>query len=162
MIREIDFDNEKHLLLEVLHQSFLTVAREFGLTRENAPTNPAYVGIERLEDAVNNRVEFFVSIENDRMTGCVAIEPGRQEGEYYLERLGVLPDCRHRGIGERLAERALQEIGKRGGTSVGIGIIDGNHRLKKWYRAMGFEVTGTKRFDHLPFTVCFMKREVAS
>ena len=29
--------------------------------------------------------------------------------------------------------------------------------LKKYYTQNGFEVTETKQFPHLPFTVCFMK-----
>jgi len=28
--------------------------------------------------------------------------------------------------------------------------------LKNWYKKLGFRETGTKNFEHLPFTVCFM------
>ena len=32
--------------------------------------------------------------------------------------------------------------------------------LKNWYMSYGFRETGTKAFPHLPFTVCFMEKEI--
>ncbi len=42
------------------------------------------------------------------------------------------------------------------GKYISIGIMDENTGLKKWYLDYGFKEKGTKEFDHLPFTVCFM------
>jgi len=41
-----------------------------------------------------------------------------------------------------------------------IGIIEENEKLKKWYSDLGFVHIGTKKFEHLPFTVGFMEIDV--
>jgi len=41
-----------------------------------------------------------------------------------------------------------------------IGIIEENTRLKEWYKAYGFVHTGTKKFEHMPFTAGFMELNV--
>lgn len=155
-IRKINFEEEKYDLLNVIQQSFLTVANEFNITIQNAPTNPAFLSIKRLEESINKNLEIFVYIEDDKIVGCVGIQPGKDDGEYYIERLGVLPDYRHRRIGYKLLEYSIQEIRKRNCEKIGIGIINENIELKKWYQKHGFQESGTKKFEHLPFTVCFM------
>jgi len=156
IIRRIDFEVEKHDLLKVIQQSFLTVADEFNITIQNAPTNPAFLAINKLEESVNQNVNYFIYIEEDKIVGCVGIQPGKNDDEYYIERLGVLPDYRHRGIGRKLLEYSIQEIKKRNCGKISIGIINENKELKEWYQTHGFQELGIKRFDHLPFTVCFM------
>jgi hypothetical protein len=51
-------------------------------------------------------------------------------------------------------------VGNNGGKKVSIGIINENRRLKDWYISCGFAETGTRKFEHLPFEVCFMERAV--
>jgi hypothetical protein len=33
--------------------------------------------------------------------------------------------------------------------------------LKLWYEALGFAVTGTKRFEHLPLVVCYLEKRLS-
>ena len=35
-----------------------------------------------------------------------------------------------------------------------------NIKLKKWYLSQGFIETGSKDFEHLPFRVCFMNKQI--
>ena len=35
-----------------------------------------------------------------------------------------------------------------------------DHQLVRWYERHGFGITGTRKFAHLPFVVCFMERRV--
>ena len=51
MIREVG-KSELRECLDVIHQSFATVADEFGLTAESCPTNGAFMPLERLESNV--------------------------------------------------------------------------------------------------------------
>lgn len=43
---------------------------------------------------------------------------------------------------------------------------DGNSQLARlltlvrWYERQGFSITGTRKFAHLPFVVCFMEKSV--
>ena len=46
------------------------------------------------------------------------------------------------------------------GNKISIGIIFEHKILLKWYEKHGFKLTGTKKFDHLPFTVAFMEKEI--
>jgi epoxyqueuosine reductase len=144
-----------------IRRSFSTVAAEFGLTIENAPTNPAFLANEAFGAAAARGSVFFGLREGSSLSGCVAIERAKDDqGAFYVERLAVLPARRHRGFGERLMERACAEIAARGGTRALIGIIDENAVLKRWYASMGFAETGKRRFPSLPFTVCFMEKNI--
>ena len=91
--------------------------------------------------------------------GFVAVEKATDD-LYYVGRLAVLPSHRHRGLGRKLMDTACDCVSSNRGTTVSIGIIDKHAVLKKWYADYGFTETATRRFEHLPFTVCFMEREI--
>jgi hypothetical protein len=59
-----------------------------------------------------------------------------------------------------LMDFACDKIHQNNGKLISIGIINENIVLKKWYTDYGFVEKGLKRFDHLPFEVCFMEKEV--
>ena len=161
IIREINFKSEKLQLLEVIRTAFITVAKEFNLTENNAPTNPAFLSMDRLEEAVKQGVEFYVLTEENHIAGCVGIQPGREDGEYYIERLAVLPEARHQGVGRKLLKHAIELIRGKGSSRISIGIIDENIVLKQWYLKQSFRELGNKKFEHLPFTVCFMVMDLS-
>ena len=41
-----------------------------------------------------------------------------------------------------------------------IGILEENKVLKEWYIKNGFVCNGTRKFEHLPFTVGFMSCKI--
>jgi len=51
-------------------------------------------------------------------------------------------------------------IRKAGGHEASIGIMNQNKPLKDWYLGQGFVERECKRFDHLPFEVCFMSKSI--
>jgi len=59
-----------------------------------------------------------------------------------------------------LMDFACEKISERNGKLISIGIINENSVLKNWYIKYGFIEKGLKRFDHLPFEVCFMEKEI--
>lgn len=160
IIRPLDPKTELPGLLECIRHSFATVAQELNLTKESASTNPAFLSLERLESSISEGLEFFVLEEKGHIQGCVALQKGREEGSYYLERLAVLPEYRHRGYGRALLDHCMDKVRERGGRTISIAIIDENIRLKKWYKDYGFIRGATKKFDHLPFTVLFMEKKL--
>ena len=178
MIREIRRESEHAEVARLMRRSFGTVARELGLTEESAPTNPAFVTVERLRAFLKRGAKLFGLFDQGEIIGCVAIEPSEDaapggtaaavagaagaEGVYYLERLAVAPERRHCGHGSALLAYAVDRIQKAGGRVVSIALIDDNRVLKEWYREKGFVETGRRRFDHLPFEVCFMSRKLAA
>ena len=159
-INPIDVEHDLDRLLHVIKKSFLTVADEFGLSEKNAPTNPAFLKMDSLEKSIMNNVDFYIAKIENEVVGCVGVQPGKAAGEYYIERLAVLPSHRHNDIGRQLLEHAVKEIKTRKGEVISVGIINENIILKQWYQKFGFETCDVKVFSHLPFTVCFMKIEL--
>jgi len=41
-------------------------------------------------------------------------------------------------------------------------MIDGHTVLKEWYKSLGFVQTATKKFERLPFLVCFMEYDLSA
>lgn len=75
-----------------------------------------------------------------------------------LDHLAVLPPYRHLGLGKELVAYAADYAKDHlGAQKIQIGIVEENTVLKTWYQSQGFIHTGTKTFDHLPFTVGFME-----
>ena len=106
-------------------------------------------------------VRYFLtqSESEGRAVGCVALEQASAE-VCYLERLAVLPEHRKLGLGSSLVEFVSREAAKLGAARLEIGLIARQEELVTWYGKRGFVLTGTKNFDHLPFGVAFMTREL--
>ena len=144
---------------EIIRQSFKTVADKFGLTKENASTNGAFLEDAKLFDEFNKGIKMFGLFDNEIQIGFVALE--RHNGEtFYIERLAVLPEYRHKGGGRHLMDYIKEYVKQAGGKVISIAIIYENKQLLNWYKAYGFEETGTKVFPHLPFTVCFLRLSI--
>ena len=79
---------------------------------------------------------------------------------FFIEKLSVNPDYRHNGYGKELMEFAHNYIEKNNGQIISIGIIDENKILKEWYKTLGYCEIGTKKYEHLPFTVCFLEKNL--
>lgn len=146
---------------QVIRQGFVTVAKDFGLTEENCPTNGAFIRKERLLEEKNKGHIMYVMMDQDRIIGYMQLEKSAQE-LYYLQKLVVLPEYRHMGLGTKLLDYAKKQVEELGGRRISIGIIEENMVLKNWYLAYGFRHTGTRRFEHLPFTVGFMELVVGN
>lgn len=157
MIRELTDMKDFEVCAPVIRDSFITVADQFNLTRENAPSNPAFIETGALVSASEKGIRFFGLFDDIQLLGCIAVEKA-MDSVYYIERLAVLPEFRHRGHGSKLLNFACEHIREAGGRYISIGIINEHSVLKKWYLYHGFYETGLKQFDHLPFTVCFMEK----
>ena len=145
--------------VRVIRDSFITVADEFNITKQNAPTNPAFIEIETLQTMKQKGIDMYGAFINNAVIGFVAIEKV-SEDLYYMEKLAVLPEYRHKGYGTRLIDFVVETVKKAGGKKISIGIINENKVLKDWYIRNGFSETEIREFSHLPFTVCFLERAV--
>ncbi len=144
---------------QVIRNSFITVAEEFNITRENAPTNPAFAGADALVKMLEKGISLFGAYEGAVCVGFVAAEKA-DDGVFYMERLAVLPEYRHRGYGRKLMDFVSDYVRTNNGRKISIGIINENKVLKDWYTDYGFVETGVRTFKHLPFDVCFMEKVI--
>jgi len=157
-IREIKGEPDLKSSVEVIRDSFRTVAAEFKLTQDNCPTHPSLITLDKLLELEKKARLFGLFLANVQV-GFVAIEKA-DDTLYYMDKLAVLPEYRHKGCGRKLVEFVLDDVKEHKGERVGLGMIDESAVLKNWYQQLGFKETGTKNFEHLPFTVCFMEKSL--
>jgi len=156
----INPEEDVSAVLKVLNLSHGTIARDFNFTKEDNPTNNAFIDEKTLREQLKNGIALYGLKLGNRLVGCIAIEKSKREADtYYIEKVSVLPEFRHQGIGVRLMDFATDKIKNSGGKIISIALIDSNSKLKKWYLSQGFVETGFKDFEHLPFRVCFMRKE---
>ena len=163
MIKEID-KSEIAECVNVIRKSFQTVADEFGFTIENAPRFTAFATTEE-------RLFYQLEVEHRLMVAYYDDGDGRILGYYSLmflensecelSNLCVLPEFRHKKIGEALLEDAVIRVKKSGCKKMKIGIVEENKKLRKWYEAHGFIHTHAEKFDFFPFTCGYMERELS-
>jgi len=160
MVEIKEIKNRHHLenSVKVIRDSFKTVALEFGLNKKNCPTHPSLITLDKLLELKNKAALFGLFLDSGQV-GFVAMEKA-DGGVYYLDKLSVLPEYRHRGYGAKLMESMVSYVRKRGGQKISLGMIDESTVLKNWYKRLGFMEAGTKNFEHLPFTVCFMDKGI--
>ena len=140
----------------VVRGAFATVAAEFNLTRENCPTNGAFLPDGRLEAQFDAGVRMAGAFAGGAMIGFAAVDLS-DAVKPELEKLAVLLRQRHKGARRLLVDWAAEEARSAGAKTLRIGIIVENARLRAWYERLGFVHTGTRVFPHLPFTVGFME-----
>ena len=141
---------------EVIRRSFATVARDFGLTKENCPTHPSLISNERLLERYREGYFPFGLFMAGKLAGFVSLTD-KGDGVFVMNNVAVLLEYRHYGCGKALLDFCKMEVQKRGGRKIEIDIIEENTVLKEWYAANGFVHMGTKRFAEIPVMVGYME-----
>ncbi len=147
--------------VNLIRSSFMTVADEFGITKENAPRFTAFaISEDRLYWHMNEEHRpMFVAEEDGVLCGYYSLLI-QENGECELNNLAVLPQYRHRGIGKQLLEHSCSVAKSLGCRTMNIGIIEENKTLRAWYEQNGAVHVGIKKFDFFPFTCGYLKREL--
>ena len=153
--------NDSRIITDIINKAFMTVAQEFNFTKENAPIHPAFIKPERIEKAINNGLKMFGYKINDRIIGCVGYSHNK-ERIYFIERLAILPEYRHLGIGQKLMEFIENEIKNIGGKIIEIHVTDKNIILREWYKKLGYvEIRIDEiNFPGIPYKSCVMNKEI--
>jgi N-acetylglutamate synthase-like GNAT family acetyltransferase len=147
------------VLVTLLRSSFRDVAERFEITEENNPGSMAFCTNERVESDLEKDLTYYILEKDGRPCGCVALERAKP-GVCYLMRLAVLVGHRGKGYGTMLAHHIFEKARATGTRRVEIAMISKDKKLKNWYKKLGFIQKGTKKYDHLPFVVAFMYREL--
>lgn len=147
--------------VQVIRDSFLTVANEFGFTAENAPRFTAFAITEdRLKrHLLEEHRPMYVFCDKDTIAGYYSLFL-QDNNECELNNLCVLPAYRHKGIGAELLGHAFSNAKELNCRKINIGIVEENKALRKWYESFGFVHTGTEKIDFFPFTCGYMKKSL--
>ena len=159
MITQVENKEQLNICLDIIRSSFITVAEEFGLTENNCPSHTAFMPIDKLQKQFDDGRPMFLFYQDDVPVGYFSLAKCSDK-EWELNNLAVLPEYRHLGIGKSLVDYAVTTVKNYGGNKISIGIIEENALLKNWYLKLGFTHISTRKFEHLPFTVGFMKMEI--
>ena len=109
--------------VQVIRDSFMTVADTFGFTRENAPRFTAFAtSIERLQWQYQEGRPMYVWEEDGQIVGYYSLHL-QEEQKCELNNLCVLPAYRHRQIGEKLLEHAFAQARELVFVQMFIGIV---------------------------------------
>ncbi len=157
MIQEIE-KKDYPACVQVIRDSFQTVADEYGFTEENAPGFTAFAVDE---------AKLFYWREKQRRPMAGWFEDGKLVGYYNLllteedcelGSLCVLPAFRHRGIGEELLFDAQERAKTLAVPLMTLSIVEENAVLRRWYERHGFVHTGTRKYDCFPFTCGYLEK----
>ena len=159
VIRKLTEDDLEEAI-NVICSSFMTVAEEFNITKENAPAFTAFA-------TDMNRMRIWMFEQHRPMYGYFV--DGEMAGYYNLMikdkecelgSLSVLPEYRHKHIGRTLLEDSLTKAAEYGCTIMKLSIVEENTVLRKWYEDQGFIHTGTVKYDFFPFTCGYLEKEL--
>lgn len=145
--------------VEVIRSSFKTVADEFGFTQKNAPRFTAFATDEeriRYQFCEEKR-PMYVYLLGAQIVGFYSLALLNDE-EVELNNLAVLPDYRHRKIGEKLLADSEEKAFLYGRKKLKVGIVEENTVLRTWYENHGFDHRETKKYDFFPFTCGYMEK----
>lgn len=160
MIRPMETEDIDRCV-QVIRDSFMTVADTFGFTQESAPRFTAFaISVERLQWQYQEGRPMYVWEEDGQIVGYYSLHL-QEEQKCELNNLCVLPAYRHRQIGEKLLEHAFAQAQERGCVQMFIGIVEENVQLRKWYEAHGAVHVGTEKFDFFPFTCGYLEKNLA-
>ncbi len=162
MIKEISSKDIEECV-DIIRKSFSTVAAEFGFTIENASRFTAFATTkDRLSRQFRHEHRpMYAFYDNARIVGYYSLLL-QDNNECELNNLCVLPEYRHRRIGEMLLVSAFENAKIFNCKKIHIGIVEENQQLKKWYERFGFVHVGTKKFDFFPFTCGYMEKLLQS
>lgn len=160
MIRKLD-EKDFAEAVNVICTSFMTVAKEYGFTKENAPYFTAFATDE-------NKLKTWMYEQGRPMYGY--FDEGKMVGYYNmlikgdeceLGSLSVLPEYRHKNIGRTLVKDSFVKASELGCKVMKLSIVEENTILRMWYEDLGFVHTGTVKFDFFPFTCGYLEKEIS-
>jgi len=154
---------DSHLITDILNKAFMTVAIQYNFTKETVERFPAFMKSDIIDNQLNNGLKMYGYKEDNKIVGCAGYSL-LNDKIYMIERLGTLPEYRHKGFGKILMSFIENKIRENGGEIAEIHVIDINEILVKWYKNMNYKQIRTdKLYDgerKLPFNSCVMNKEL--
>ena len=74
----------------------------------------------------------------------LTVEDETQDGEFYIDSIGVLPNHQGKGLGARLIQSVIEEQVFGNGKTLGLLVDKANPAAKKLYLKLGFQPVGEK------------------
>jgi len=102
--------------------------------------DPEYYSLEQLEGFIENPDSIFLVVRDDnKLAGFRLATIDRFAKEAYLINLVVAKDYRHRGIGQLLYKKTLEELEKRGCLWAWVLVHENNKTMQNFLEKQDFE-----------------------
>lgn len=145
--------------LEVIKKSYETVAKNYNLTKDNDPYNPAFMTESDYTEFGKKYIDMFAVYEDGRCIGFFDVLFG-EDKKSLLDLICVLPEFRNRGLGKQMLDYALNYAEFNGRQTIAVRLNEDIEVSKKWLADSGFEVLHTKKDDNSPFAICTMVKNL--
>jgi ribosomal protein S18 acetylase RimI-like enzyme len=146
-------------LVSIIGTAFKKVADRLGLKADNSGHHASNITDAWIIGDMDKGVRYFILEADGLPVGAATVGHVRPDSAY-IGRLSVLPDYQGKGLGHKLLTYAIDRAAETGAGYVSIGVISDEEHLVKWYRRMGFTVNRRSTFEHFPFEVTMMRREL--
>ena len=153
--------DEIPLCVEVIRRGFVTVAQEYGFTKEGSPKFTGFsISEERLyyQYDVEKRPMFVYELDK-KIVGYYS-QSLPTDGRIELNNLAVLPEFRHHSIGKTMVEHCRKTAKANGCDSMLVCIVEENRRLRKWYESLGFIHIGVKELPGYEFRCGYLVKYI--
>jgi len=145
------------VIVALIRSAFAGPAAKFGLNSENSPGHPSNYTAERYTRDVKLGRLFHVVEYAGEVIGVMAVrEVGA--GTVELGRTAIRPDRQGEGFGQMLVVYAIVWARQHGADRIDLTLLAPDMELRKWYRAIGFEVVDTHCVDAVALPVAVMSR----
>ena len=135
-------------LPEIVDLTNLAFRGEIGWTIESKYIEGQRIDLEMLRENMREHPEGLLLIWRDErdstLLGSVWLEP-KEDGEWYMGLLAVLPDRQGQQLGRRMLEASETTMRERGAQKVVISVVNVRERLIGWYERRGYERTGERK-----------------
>ncbi len=136
-------------LIHLINESFQTIHDEFRIER--------LINRDIIEKMVIKGFKFFVAIDSGNPVGCVALLKV-SEKKIKIERLSVLLDYRHSGIGSQFLDLATTFAKELECSKIILGHVYENIQLRDWYIKHGFICKRVKKIKKSSLKICFLEK----
>ena len=148
---------DSKIITNIINRSFMTIALQYNLTKENAPRHAAFINHDVIETQLNKGFKMYGYTINGQLVGCVGYWIDDNEINH-IERLATLPEYRHLGIEKKLIGFIENIIMENGGKIAEIHVMDKNIKLIEWYKKLKYSITRINELKHFPFNSCVMNK----
>ena len=146
------------LITDIIQKSFITVAKEFGFTKENAPTFSAFINKNKIDSEFEKGLKMYVYKIGNIPVGTIGYI--FENNKYNIERLSVLPEYRHKNIGKKLMKFIENLIKSKKAKIIRLGMVFENKKLLEWYLEQGYKLIEIKEHKGLIFKIGIMEKEI--
>jgi len=151
--------NDSKIIADILNKAFMTVAKQFGFTKENASIFPAFITPGIIENQLCNGLKMYGYKDKEKIVGCAGYSCYKDQ-LYFIQRLATLPEYRHLGIGKKLMGFIETKIKDIGGKIAEVHVVDKNIVLREWYKQLGYVEVRIDELKTIAFNSCAMQKEL--